>query len=147
MTSHIANACLTSQLVITWYRWGTIGKRECNKALSLRSENFAHCEDFDDVINDANHNYDITQHTKVYQLCYCKWRIKTEVGVHTNHVLVNDVTLLHDIQQPDMDQLVAKSTSCQDLGDPCHGFGHWVSGQTAYSYTGPPPFHNMLWIP
>ena len=22
----------------------------------------------------------------------------------------------------------------------------WVSGKTAYSYTGPPPFHNMLWI-
>ena len=105
-------------------------ERECDEALSLRSEgSLSPCEDFDDVIvnvsqcdNNVKSQNEANEDTKYVN------KSNPTVGVYKNYILSNDVTPLYDRHQLNADHLVAESSfqdaSCQDIGDPCNGISH-----------------------
>ena len=108
-------------------------ERECDEALSLRSEgSLSHCEDFDDVIVNANRYDDsVTSHDVICADTNCvnlSDEAFPQIGVHTNNAIPNDVSLQNDHHQLNVDHLLTESTykdtSCQDIGDPCNGISH-----------------------
>ena len=103
-------------------------ERECDEALSLRSEgSLSHCDDFDDVIVNANHNK-VTPHNVTRTHTNCANTIDEScprVGVY---MIPNDVTIPDDRNQLKVDHLVtettSQNTSCQDIGDQCNIISH-----------------------
>ena len=114
-------------------------ERECDEALSLRSEgSLSHCEDFDDVIvNDNQYDDSVTSHDVICADTNCvnlSDDTFPQIRVHTNNAIPNDVSLQNDHHQLNVDQLLTESTykdtSCQDIGDPCNGISHTSVHQT-----------------
>ena len=108
-------------------------ERECDEALSLRSEgSLSPCEDFDDVIvnvkqcdNNVKSQNEANEDTNYVNLSD---KSNPTVDVYKNYILSNDFTPLYDRHQLNADHLVAESsfqdTSCQDIGDPGNGIRH-----------------------
>ena len=106
-------------------------ERECDEALSLRSESsVSPCEDFVDVIVNVNQcdNHVKSQNDEDTNCVNLTDKSNPTVGGYKNYILSNDVTPLHGRHQLNADHLVAESsfqdTSCQDIGDPCNGIRH-----------------------